>query len=72
MERKNVGKREIAQTSNVSFSPSVFKRLVLHTDKNQGLFGKGLNSLNMIYAIYLCHKRLNNKDISSKSYLHEK
>ena len=29
--------------SNFSFSHSVFKRLVLHTCKNQGLFGKGLN-----------------------------
>ena len=30
-------------TSNFSFSHSVFKRLVLQTRKNQGLFGKGLN-----------------------------
>ena len=29
-------------TSNFSFSHSVFKRLVLQTRKNQGLFGKGL------------------------------
>ena len=29
-------------TSNFSFSHSVFKRLVLQTHKNQGLFGKGL------------------------------
>ena len=28
--------------SNFSFSHSVFKRLVLQTRKNQGLFGKGL------------------------------
>ena len=28
--------------SNFSFSHSVFKSLVLHTRKNQGLFGKGL------------------------------
>ena len=34
--------------SNFSFSRSVFKRLVLQTRKNQGLFGKGLNAL-MIY-----------------------
>ena len=30
--------------SNFSFSDSVFKRLVLQTHKNQGLFGKGLNA----------------------------
>ena len=28
--------------SNFSFSPSIFKRLVLQTLKNNGLFGKGL------------------------------
>ena len=30
-------------TSNFSFSHSVFKRLILQTGQNQGLFGKGLN-----------------------------
>ena len=30
-------------TSNFYFSPSVFKRLILQTCKNQGLFGKGLS-----------------------------
>ena len=45
-----MGKGEIAcydqfllVTSNFSFSHSVFKRLVMQTRKNQGLFGKGLN-----------------------------
>ena len=32
-------------TSNFSFSHSVFSRLVQQTHKNQGLFGKGLKSL---------------------------
>ena len=36
-----VGKGEI-ETSNISYSCSVFKRLVLQTRKNKGLFGKGL------------------------------
>ena len=31
-------------TSNFSFSHSVFKRLVLQTHENQGLFGKGLTA----------------------------
>ena len=37
-----VGKGEIFVTSNFSFSHSVFKRLILQTCKDQGLFGKGL------------------------------
>ena len=39
-------KEKLLVTSNFSFSHSVFKRLVLQTRKNQGLFGKGLNNLN--------------------------
>ena len=34
--------------SNFSFSRSVFKRLLLKTRKNQGLFGKGLKKNNCI------------------------
>ena len=37
-----VGKEKLPVMSNFSFSYSVFKRLVLQTHKNQGLFGKGL------------------------------
>ena len=36
-------KEKLLDTSNFSFSHSVFKRLVLPTCKKQGLFGKGLN-----------------------------
>ena len=41
----SVGKGEIAHYEQISpFSPTVFfKRPVLQTHKNQGLFGKGLN-----------------------------
>ena len=35
-------KEKLLVTSNFSFSHSVYKRLVLQTLKNQGLFGKGL------------------------------
>ena len=35
-------KEKLLVTSKFSFSHSVFKRLVLQTRKNQGLFGKGL------------------------------
>ena len=35
-------KEKLLVTSNFSFSYSVFKRLVLQTCENQGLFGKGL------------------------------
>ena len=39
-------KEKLLVTSNFSFSHSVFKRPVLQTRKNQGLFGKGLNPTN--------------------------
>ena len=45
-----VEKEEIAKflvMSNFSFSHSVFKRLVLQTRKNQGLFGKELNCIQL-------------------------
>ena len=35
-------KEKLLISSNLSFSYSVFKRLVLQTHENQGLFGKGL------------------------------
>ena len=38
-------KEELLFPSNSSFSHSVFKRLVLQTCENQGLFGKGLMHL---------------------------
>ena len=37
-----VGKGEITQNEQFSFTHSVLKRLVLQTRKNQGLFWKGL------------------------------
>ena len=40
-----VGKREIAHDHQFLLSRSVFKRLVLHTCKNQGLFGKGSSEI---------------------------
>ena len=39
-------KDKLLVTSNFSFPHSVFKRLILQTRKNQGLFGKGFNSKN--------------------------
>ena len=36
-------KEKLLDSSNFSFSHSVFKRLVLQTRENQGLFGKGLS-----------------------------
>ena len=38
-------KEKLLVTSNFSFSHSVFKKHVLETRKNQGLFGKGLKEL---------------------------
>ena len=43
MGRKTLWEKEkLLVTSNFSYSHCVFKRLVLQTGKNQGLFGKGL------------------------------
>ena len=42
-------KEKLLVTSNFSFSHSVFKRPILQTRKNQGLFGKGL----MVKQMYL-------------------
>ena len=47
------GKEKLLVTSNFSFSNCVFKRFVLHTRKNQGLFGKGL-CLNFIVCCIGC------------------
>ena len=45
MGRKQCEKEKLLVTSNFSFSHSVFKRLVLQTHKNQGLFGKELHQV---------------------------
>ena len=44
-------KREIARYEQFLISHSVFKRLVMQTSKNQGLFGKGLNTETLYQAI---------------------
>ena len=41
--------------SNFSFSHSVFKRLILQTRKNQGLFGKGLTQ-QIVYPVIMVNK----------------
>ena len=49
MGRKTLWEKEkLLITSNFSFSHSVFKRLVLQTRKNQGLFGKGLRKVKAV------------------------
>ena len=54
-------KEKLLVTSNFSFSHSVFKRLVLQTRKNQGLFGKGLiksrscnDTMCKVTALFIC------------------
>ena len=57
-------KEKLLVTSNFSFSHSVFKRLVLQTRKNQGLFGKGL----IIYSLpIITEKNYNYNAISTVS-----
>ena len=48
-----VGKEKFLITSNFYFSHSVFKRLIMQTSKNQGLFGKELIVALTIYNINL-------------------
>ena len=45
-------KEKLLVTSNFSFSHSVFKRLVMQTRKNQGLFGKGLRANSIHNQLY--------------------
>ena len=45
-------KKKLLVMSNFFFSHSVFKRLVLQTGKNQGLFGKGLNIAKMTISLF--------------------
>ena len=73
---KTLWDKEKLLMSNFSFSRSVFKRLVLQTRKNQGLFRKGLqlqmnpteNSIQAIRSKYLqindcfCLQSLNKAD----------
>ena len=50
-------KEKLLVMSNFSFSHSVFKRPVLQTRENQGLFGKGLKNV----KIGVKHHTINNK-----------
>ena len=52
MDRKHCGKRRNCSLRAIShFSHSVFKRLVLQTHINMGLFGKGLNDYSVKLSI---------------------
>ena len=46
-------KEKLLVMSNFSFSHSVFKRLLLQTRKNQGLFGEGLKKTNGCLVVCL-------------------
>ena len=52
------GKETLLVTSNFSFSHSVYKRHILQTLKNQGLFGKGLIRTNNTVMGYTDRKGL--------------
>ena len=52
---KTLGEKEkLVVTSNFSFSHSVYKRLVLQTHKNRGLFGKGLRVMRQFWFTKVC------------------
>ena len=48
-------KEKLLVVSNFSLSRSVFKRIVMQTRKNQGLFRKRLNGLIMVTSIIFLH-----------------
>ena len=56
--RKHWEKEKFLVTSNFFFSHSVFKRLVLQTRKNQGLFGTGLTDGLRMADSGLCNSEL--------------
>ena len=47
---ENTEKEKLLVASSFSYSHSVFKRLVLQTHQNQGLFRKGLNRAQLWYC----------------------
>ena len=51
MIRTHWEKEKLLVTSNFSFSISVFKKLVLQTHKNHGLFGNGLGKCSVYVQI---------------------
>ena len=53
-------KEKLLVTSNFSFSHGVFKRLVLQTCKNQGLFGKRLILKIALGILNCCEKEMTN------------
>ena len=79
-------KEKLLVTSNFSFSHSVFKRLLLQTRKNQGLFGKGLKvyvwhmkvEIIVAFGAFLVHSGVsgqctaNSKCFLAKHYVHVK
>ena len=54
MVENTVGKGGIARYEQFLLSSSVFKRFVWQTRKNQGLFGKGISSLEVTWRFKGC------------------
>ena len=54
---------------NFSFSHSVFKTLELQTRKNQDLFGKGLNTVQVIVSVYECLENTAGKGVNAGNQL---
>ena len=76
-EQKTLWEKEkLLVTSKLCFSQSVFKRLVLQTRKNQGLFGKVLRSQADVWGEIWCwfqelESRENEICISCKKFLYQ-
>ena len=69
--KNTVGEKEkLLVTSNFSFSHSVFKRLVLQTGKNHGLFGKKSSGIFMMRYIPSKSSNLLTDDMVFKTHYH--
>ena len=68
--RKHWEKNKLLFTSNLSLSHSVFKRLVLQTRKNQGLFGRGLKDLKIQIAQKTLRKKVKLFILSNFTFFH--
>ena len=55
LKKKLWERDKLLVTSNLSFSHSIFKRLVLQSCKNKGLFGKALR-LKGVFKTNICNK----------------
>ena len=75
MVENTVAKGKLLVMSNISFSHSFFKRLVLQTGENQALFGKGLTHYHTMLhfdalKIHRCENIVRKGEIACNNVFH--